>query len=66
MTRDANIKDAIVRQKSLNIIPAMPPVIASGTKTASVVSVDASTELVTSFVPSTHALIRSWPSAENR
>ena len=47
-------------------MPAMPSVKARGTNTASVVSVDATTEDVTSLAPSTQASIRLWPSAENR
>ena len=66
MTREAKIKEAMVRQKSLNIIPAMPPVRARGTKTASVVRVEARTELVTSLVPSMQASARLRPSAEKR
>ena len=53
----------MVRQKSLNIMPAMPPVRPRGKKTATVVSVEATTEVVTSLVPSTQALSRSCPSA---
>ena len=41
----------MVRQKSLNIWPASPPVSASGRNTATVVSVDAVSERKTSFVP---------------
>ncbi len=44
----------------------MPPVGARGTKTASVVRVEARTEEVTSFVPSMQASARLRPSAEKR
>ena len=66
MTREAKIKEAMVRQKSRNIMPASPLTIPRGTNTARVVSVEASTEVVTSFVPSTQALMRSWPSPAKR
>ena len=56
----------MVREKSLNIMPAMPPERPRGKNTATVVSVDATTEVVTSLVPSTQALSRSWPSAAKR
>ena len=49
----------MVRQKSSNSIPAMPPESPIGTNTATVVSVEAMTEVVTSLVPSTQALMRS-------
>ena len=66
MTKDAEISEAMVRQKSRNIMPASPVTIPRGTNTARVVSVEASTEVVTSLVPSTQALMRSWPSAAKR
>ena len=66
MTREAKISEAMVRQKSRNIMPARPVTMPRGTNTASVVRVEASTEVVTSRVPSTQALMRSWPSAAKR
>ena len=66
MTREAKMRDAMVRQKSLNIIPAMPPVRARGTNTASVVRVEAMTEEVTSAVPLVQESSRLCPSAEKR
>ena len=60
------MREAMVRQKSRNIWPAMPPESPRGTNTARVVRVEAMTEDVTSLVPSTQALIRSWPSRAKR
>ena len=66
MAKEPTIKKAMVRQKSLNIMPAIPPESPRGKNTATVVSVDAMTEEVTSLVPSTHALMRSCPSEAKR
>ena len=56
----------MVRQKSLKICPAMPPVRPSGRNTATVVRVEAVSESVTSFVPSTQLVMRSCPSDAQR
>ena len=66
MTREASIRNTMVRQKSSKSMPAMPPVRARGRKTATVVRVEAVREMVTSLVPLTQASIRSWPSADQR
>ena len=62
MAREARIRKAMVRQKSLKIIPARPPVRPRGRNTATVVRVEAVRESMTSRVPSTQEVIRSWPS----
>ncbi len=64
ITKEARIRKEMVRQKSSNSIPAIPPVMARGRKTATVVRVEAVREVKTSLVPSTQEVIRSWPSAE--
>ena len=63
MAMEPRIRKEMVRQKSSKSIPAMPPVSPRGRNTATVVRVEAMTEVVTSLVPSTQAVIRSWPSA---
>ena len=63
MAMDPRIRKAMVRQKSSNSMPAIPPDRPMGMNTATVVRVEARTEVVTSLVPSTQAVMRSWPSA---
>ena len=53
----------MVRQKSLNSMPAMPPVRPRGRNTATVVRVEAVRERKTSLVPSTQDSMRLCPSA---
>ena len=66
MASEQKMRKTMVRQKSLKIWPAMPPVRPSGRKTATVVSVEAVSESVTSFVPSTQLVMRSCPSDAQR
>ena len=66
MAMEPRIRKPMVRQKSSNSMPAMPPERPIGTNTATVVRVEATTEVVTSRVPSTQAVMRFLPSAAKR
>ena len=59
---EAIVTDTMVKPRALKALPIIPDVVAMGMKTARLVSVDASTAIKISFVPSSAALRMFFPS----
>ena len=62
MMSELSSSATMVIQNSLNIMPVMPPDRPMGRNTATVVRVEAVTEVTTSFVPLVQDSQRSYPS----